>query len=269
MSDSIRSGCFARCSNAVIDLLNRVSEILVDLPATTFAYVDAGAAMGECMLSSAFLLPEDRLRGLAFEALPKWAKRMRQSLRLNGVTQVVVKTVAPGQSGKKLLGSVDGGGFYAKVPHKSGGIFMVKTSSLDDEITANMHFRNETHRIDFLHIFANHCEPDILKGARQLLLERRVGCVLAQAHGLGSLNAEISGVLRRSGYAVMNHSSYVAASPADVVSLSGGEVCDQRFFRWWLHGKLTMKWLPARASNTTEPAQQTLRDCCCRLIVFV
>ncbi|CAE7657097.1 unnamed protein product [Symbiodinium sp. CCMP2456] len=243
MSDSIRSGCFARCSNSVIDLLNRVSEVLVDLPATTFTYVDAGAAMGECMLSAAFLLPDGRLRGLAFEALPKWAKRMRQSLRLNGVsfsgngTQVEVKTLALGQSGRKLLGSVDGGGFYAKVTHKGGGIFMVKTSSLDDEITANMQFRNEAYRIDFLHIFANHCEPDILKGARQLLLERRVGCVLAQAHDLGSLNTEIGGVLRRSGYAVMNQTSYVAGSPADAVSLSGGEVCDQRFFRWWLHGK--------------------------------
>ena len=245
MSDSIRSGCFARCNNAVIDLLKKVSAILLELPTTrSFTYVDAGAALGECMLSSALLLPEGRLRGLAFEALPKWAKRLRQSLRLNGIslggaghgTQVLVKTVALGQSGTKLIGSVDGGGFYAKTTQKGGGIFTVRPSSLDDEITANARLRNETDRIDFLHIFANVFEPDILKGARQLLLKRRVGCVLAQAHDLGSLNAEIGGVLQMNGYRVRNHTSYVAGSPADAVALSGGEVCDQRFFRWWLHG---------------------------------
>ncbi|CAE7245210.1 unnamed protein product, partial [Symbiodinium sp. CCMP2456] len=243
LSDSIRSECLARCENSVLGVLRQVSDILLrsDVKAPFF-YVDAGAALGECMLSAAFLVPEGRLRGLAFEALPKWAKRIKETLRINGIaasgshnTQVVLKNVALGSTRSKMLGSFAVGGFIAG----ARGSILARSSTLDHEIASHLG-REET--VDLLHIFVNSWEPAVLKGARQLLLDRRVGCVLVQVYDRESMSAVVKGLLRKVGYAVTNHSlrsgwsgsSYVAGSPSDAVAQSEGTPCDQRFFQWWL-----------------------------------
>ena len=187
LSDSIRSECLARCSRSVVGTLRQLSEVLVGVVAKTpLAFVDAGSAMGECMLSAAFMLPEGRLRGLALEASPKFAKRIRQTLHINGIsgpashniTQVVVKNVALGSAHSKMLGSISGVGFvFANGWMPTPGHVFVRSSTLDHEVASHVG-RKET--VDLLHIFVNSGEPAVLKGARQLLLDRRVGCVLVQ-----------------------------------------------------------------------------------------
>eukprot|EP00439_Symbiodinium_sp_Y106_P053297 s3047_g7.t1 len=247
LSDSIRSECLARCENSVLAVLRQVSDIVLrfDVKAP-FTYVDAGAALGECMLSAAFILPEGRLRGLAFEALPKWAKRIKETLRINGLsasasqnhTQVVLKNLALGSVRSKMLGSFAVGGFIAG----SRGSVVARSSTLDHEVASQLG-REET--VDLLHIFVNSWEPAVLKGARQLLLDRRVGCVLVQVYDRESMSAVVKGLLRKVGYAVTNHSlrsgwsgsSYVAGSPSDALAISEGSPCDQRFFQWWLRAK--------------------------------
>ena len=118
LNDNIRSECNISCPQAVVGLLGKVSEMFRDqvVPGTAFTYVDVGAALGECMMSAAFLLPAGRLHGIAFEALPNWASRMRETLRINGIfasglpnkTRVLVRSVALGRGKSKVLGTAGG-----------------------------------------------------------------------------------------------------------------------------------------------------------------
>ncbi|CAE6948932.1 unnamed protein product [Symbiodinium sp. CCMP2456] len=261
LSDSIRSECLARCSKSVIRTLRHLSGALVGFVAKTpLTYVDAGAAMGECMLSAAFMLPEGRLRGLAFEALPTFVNRIRETLHINGITasashngtHVVVKNVALGSARSKMLGSFSHAGFVSGTfGMTTWGRVFVRSSTLDHEVASHLG-RKET--IDLLHIFVNSWEPAVLKGARQLLLDRRVGCVLVQVYDRETMSSIVKGLLRTAGYTVKNHSlTYVAGSPSDALALSEGTPCDQRFFQWWLRGKkLPFAMMSSRAQAPSQ-----------------
>ncbi|CAE7229374.1 unnamed protein product [Symbiodinium sp. KB8] len=273
LSDSIRSECMLRCSKSVVRTLRQLSGAVVGFVAKTpLTYVDAGAAMGECMLLAAFMLPEGRLRGLAFEALPRFVNRIRETLHINGITasashnstQVVVKNVALGSTQSKMLGSFSHAGFVSEtfgVP--TWGRVFVRSSTLDHEVASHLG-RKET--IDLLHIFVNSWEPAVLKGTRQLLLDRRVGCVLVQVYGRETMFSIVKGLLRTAGYSVKNHSlTYVAASPSDDLALSEGTPCDQRFFQWWLRGKKLM-YLSEPEKPFSRTPQATLTHVLIRIL---
>ncbi|CAE7222843.1 unnamed protein product [Symbiodinium necroappetens] len=253
LNDNFRSKCNVTCPKAVLGLLGEVSELFMgqSVPRTPFVYVDVGAALGDCMMSASFLFPEGRLQGIAFEAIPVWASRMRETFRINGIsaealpnrTQVLVRSVFLGSEKSRSVYMAGGwglGGSSGATDPGSVGSFQpltLRTSTLDDEVAVS-----GIGRVDLLHIFVNAVEPAVLQGARRLLQQHRVGCALVQTYLRQDITGPVVRVLRSSGYTVSNYSyaipenafQLVAGSPADALALAGGSACGRRFFQWWL-----------------------------------
>ena len=170
LNDNFRSKCNVTCPKAVPGLLGEVSELFTgqSAPRAPFVYVDVGAALGDCMMSASFLFPEGRLRGIAFEAIPAWASRMRETFRINDIsaealpnrTQVLVRSVFLGSeksSSVYMAGGWGLGGASGATDPGSVGSFQpltLRTSTLDDEVAMR-----GIGRVDLLHIFVNAVEP--------------------------------------------------------------------------------------------------------------
>ncbi|CAE7737446.1 unnamed protein product [Symbiodinium sp. CCMP2592] len=253
LNDNFRSKCNVTCPKAVLGLLGEVSELFKrqSAPRAPFMYMDVGAALGDCMMSASFLFSEGRLRGIAFEAIPAWASRMRETFRINDIsaealpnrTQVLVRSVFLGSEKSRSVYMAGGwglGGASGATDPGSVGSFQpltLRTSTLDDEVA--MHGIG---RVDLLHIFVNAVEPAVLQGATRLLQQHRVGCALVQTYLRQDITGPVVRILRSSGYTVSNYSyaipenafQLVAASPADALALAGGSACGRRFFQWWL-----------------------------------
>ena len=237
LNNKLRNSCSLKCPPRLVTLLQTVSGVLKDFR-RPLTFVDVGAALGDCMVVAAFLLPAGRLRGIAFEAHPGLAARARDTFLINGMasalpntTQVMIKRIALGAGSFHLNGSETDAGFnpiYGITERR----MVVKGSNLDAELERLKHVKS----VDLLHVFTNVGEAAVLRGAWKLLQAQRVGCVLLVATQDRRERRPLYRILRMSGYHVasMDNPQYHVASPIPALERSGGTPCDARFFRWWL-----------------------------------
>jgi FkbM family methyltransferase len=155
-------------------------------------FVDVGANIGLIALPVA--AADRRIQVIAFEPHPGNAARLRANLAANPGLRVEVRELALGAApGQVHLESDDPRhtGWFRVSPDGHGVLARMET--LDEELPSG--------DIDVLKIDAEGSEPAILRGAEQLLSERRVGCILAEVNPrYGVHAADLEAFVRRFGY---------------------------------------------------------------------
>jgi FkbM family methyltransferase len=156
-------------------------------------FVDVGANIGLITLPVA--AGNRRIEVIAFEPHPDNAARLRANLAANPGLNVQVRELALGaERGHVHLISDDPTqtGWF-RVSSNEHGI-PVRMETLDSALPSGRD-------IDVMKLDAEGSEPAILRGAEQLLRERRIGCIIAEVNpGHGILAADLEAFLGRFGY---------------------------------------------------------------------
>jgi len=148
--------------------------------------VEGGPHFGDCSLWAAAMLKRAgiRLRALAFEPLPDASALFRQSTLENGfASEVAVRTAALGSTsdsqvemihfhGHNVESAVRGDDFISNKPEEVTVVPNVPQVTLDEEVPTSWA------AVDVLKLSVNGAERETLRGARQLLSQRRICSVL-------------------------------------------------------------------------------------------
>eukprot|EP00931_Biecheleriopsis_adriatica_P016378 TRINITY_DN12085_c0_g1_i4.p1 TRINITY_DN12085_c0_g1~~TRINITY_DN12085_c0_g1_i4.p1 ORF type:complete len:559 (+),score=64.94 TRINITY_DN12085_c0_g1_i4:80-1756(+) len=148
MSDNVRNRCGIMCNSRILEVLYRFRD------SRMVKYVDIGAAIGDCMLAAATIVPAGKLSGVAFEANGNFARIIKMSANINGFagkdawknsSKIRVRNLALGRPGQKFQqGMTTHAGF---IRGRTGP--RIRTSTLD------LQMRGLGWHIDILSIFVN------------------------------------------------------------------------------------------------------------------
>lgn len=203
------------------------ARVFWDLASSADCIVDVGAHVGYYSVVAARANPAARV--IAFEALPHVADRLLHHIELNGVGNVTVQRVAVGDrvgTGTMWFTTA------IPVPSSSGlaGDFVRQNdavASVEVPLTTIDAFAAEHDLcIDLLKIDTETTEPDVLAGARTVLLRDRP-TVICEVLAVHDVDRRVDALVRELGYraALLTGSGVV---PADRI------VADQQWRNWLL-----------------------------------
>ena len=170
MSNFVRGRKEVHCGLKISSLLWQFRKALeVSRVGERMYFVEVGAGFGDCMLSAAAIIPNGRLRGIAFEAHPVLAAAMRDTMWINGLSSlesnessVEVRHMALSNTSKGRVKA------YTEIDE----VQWIRASTLDAELALGHPY------IDLLTVFVNHFYLAVLQGAERIL---RAGLALCLA----------------------------------------------------------------------------------------